>query len=152
MYFLCLIWLFIGICISVYSKTPLRASLNVFLFFIGMTVSYHLYTILFSGFDPFNYMLIWYLITLISSILAYICWYSKSENKISLLISSVIISIMFISLFNIGIWYFGIKSIIDVLIFISSVLVLHVNIKNTVYSLLIGIILAFAISSICILV
>lgn len=146
------IWLFIGICISVYSKTPLRASLNVFLFFVGMAVSYHLYTILFSGFNPFNYMLIWYLITLISPLLAYICWYSKSENKISLLISSVIISIMFISLFNIGIWYFGIKSIIDVLIFISSVLVLHVNIKNTVYSLLIGIILAFAISSICILV
>lgn len=138
------IWIFIAITISVFSKTPARASLNVFLFFVGMTVSYHLYTIFFSGFNPKRYMMIWYGITIITPILAFVCWYSKGEGKISLIISIIILAVMMISSFSIGIWYFYFKSIIDTLLFIGTMLVLYVNPKNSVYSFLIALLLAFA--------
>lgn len=139
------IWLFFAIIISVFSKTPLRASLNVFLFFAWMTVSYHLITIYFSGFNPKSYMMIWYGITLISPILAFICWYAKGKNIISLIISSLILAVMLTQTFSIWFWYFNFKSIINFLIFIGTILVLHVNFKNTNFSLIIALIFSFLI-------
>ena len=139
------IWIFIAITISVFSKTPRRAGINVLCFFLGMTVSYHLYTILFCGFNPMRYMMIWYGFTLISPLLAYVCWDAKGKNKVSMIISSLILSVMFISSFHIGIWYFDLISIIYLLICMGTVIVLYVNPKNTIYSLVILIILAFMI-------
>lgn len=135
------IWIFIATTISVFSKTPLRASLNVFLFFIGMTVSYHLYTIIFSGFNPKNYMMIWYGITIITPILAFICWYAKGDGKISIIISGIILAVMALSSFAIGMWYFDFRSIIDTILFVGTILVLYVNPKNSIYSLLISLVL-----------
>lgn len=137
------IWIFIAITISIFSKTPLQASLNVFLFFIGMTISYHLYTIIFSGFNPKSYMTIWYIITLISPILAYISWYSKSSNKISLIIQIAILTIVMLLSFGIGMWYFDFRSIIDTLIFIGTMIVLYITPKNSIYSFAGALILSF---------
>ena len=140
------IWMFLAITISVFSKTPLRASLNVFLFFVGITVSYHLYTIWFSGFNPKSYMMIWYGITAITPILAFICWYAKGNNKISIIISSVILAVMLKESFSVGIWYFYFKSTIDTLLFLGTMTVLYTKPKNSVYSLLFALILVIVYS------
>lgn len=126
------VWIFLATSISVFSGTPLRAGLNVFLFFLGMTVSYHLYTILFCGFNPKSYMMIWYGITVITPILAFISWYAKGSGKISIIVSSGILGVMMCFSFGIGMWYFDFKSIIDTLLFIGTMIVLYSNPKNVI--------------------
>lgn len=109
-----------------------------------MTVSYHLYTIFFSGFNPKNYMMIWYGIIIMTPIFAFVCWYVKGNGKISIIISGIILAVMMLSSFSIGMLYFNLKSIIDTFLFVGIILVLYVNPKNSIYSLLIALILVFA--------
>ena len=73
------IWLLIAMVIAVFSPSAMRAAHNVFVFFAGMCVAYHAYTVLLSGFNPSSYMMIWYGITLISPFLAMLCWYAKGK-------------------------------------------------------------------------
>ncbi len=140
------IWLLIALAISVYSVSSLRAGLNVFLFFIGMCASYHWYSVMFSGFNPQRYMMIWYGLTLLSSILAFICWYGKGKTIISLIIDILILAMMINFCFHIGIWYFSFHSAIDTLIFIISVIILYNTPKYTVISLFGAIMIAFGIN------
>ena len=137
------IWLMIALAISVYSSTPLKACLNVFLFFAGMCISYHLYTIVFAGFNPHRYMMIWYGFTLVSPVLAFICWYGKGETKVSLIIDILILAVMMSECFAIGFWYFDITRIINVIIFAGSVVILYSKPKQTIISLLGAVVLSY---------
>lgn len=129
------IWLLIALAISVYSSSPLRAGLNVFLFFVGMCISYHLYTIVFAGFNPQRYMMIWYGFTLLSPALAFICWYGKGETIVSLIIDILILAVMITKCFAIGFLYFAVTRIINVIIFLGSAAILYSKPKQTVISL-----------------
>lgn len=138
------IWLFVALAVAVYSKTPLRAGLNVFLFFSGMCISYHLYTVFFSGFNPKAYMMIWYALTLLSPLLAFVCWYGKGKTNISLIIDVLILTVMMYACFSIGFWYFDFNGVINALIFAASLIVLYSTPKRTAAALLAALVLAFA--------
>jgi len=89
------IWILLATIISVYAYTPIRASINTFLFLISMVAGYYLYCNFVLGFLPVTYMLVWIVIAAISTVLAFVYWYAKGNGIIAIAISAIIIGVLF---------------------------------------------------------
>ena len=137
------IWLLLALLIAVFSPSPLWAALKVFLFFAGMCAAYHACTVLFSGFNPTSYMLLWYAITLLSPLPAALCWYARGDGPVSILLDIDIVAIFFLSCFSIGFFYVDLKGILYLLVFCGAAAALCRNPKQLLISLPVGILLAF---------
>ena len=140
------VWLLLAMIIAVYSSSALQAALNVFVFFAGMCAAYHLYTVLFAGFNPSSYMLIWYGITLLSPLLAVFCWYAKGNGAVPVILDTAIIAVFALSCFSIGLIYISLRGILYLLVFVAACAVLYRDPKQMLISLAAGILLAFLIS------
>ncbi len=114
------IWLLIALCISIYSNSSVRASINVFVFFAGMVTSYYLYSKFAAGFFPRNYAMIWAVFTVISPILAFICWYAGGKSKLAFMLSAIILAVLFNTTFVYGSSYFAMRSILELIVFICA--------------------------------
>ena len=132
------IWIFIAVCISVYSNSAKRAALNTFLFFVGMVGSYYLYSAFIAGFFPKNYALIWCCFTAVSPLLAFFCWYAKGEGWIAIAISGVIIGTLFSqSIFLLqGI---RIAHVPELIVWLASLTVLRRTLKEFVAEIILSI-------------
>ena len=109
-----------------------KFAINVFVFFAGMVTSYYLYSKYVAGFFPRSYAMIWIAFTMISPILAFICWYAKGKSNLALILSAMILAILFNMTFVYGILYFDIRSILELMTFVCAIVVLKRNtIKDT---------------------
>lgn len=151
------IWIFIAVCISVYSRSALRAAVNVFVFFVGMVGSYYLYSKFIAGFFPKSYAMIWVGFTIVSPFLAYICWYAKGggNKKLSLAVSAAIIAVLFNTAFTYGIWYsdislwyFDVRYVPELIILLLGIILLRRNVKETAITVGVGVIVAILIDRI----
>lgn len=137
------IWVLIALCISIYSNSSIRASINVFIFFAGMVTSYYVYSKSVAGFFPISYAMIWAGFTVISPLLAFVCWYAKGKGKIAFVLSAMTLAVMFNMSFVYGSSYFEMRSILELLAFICGFMVLkRKTVKESIIMLVIGI--AFA--------
>ena len=137
------LWIFIAVCISVYSNSPIRAAIHVFVFFVGMVASYYMYSTFIAGFFPKSYAMIWAGFTIVSPFLAFICWYAKGTGKISLILASMICSVLFNMTFAYGWIYFDIYSILELIIFVCGLMVLRRRTrKENVIMIVLGLIIA----------
>lgn len=93
------IWLLLALVISVVSKTPLRAGLNVFMFFVGMMLSYYGLLYIIKGAFPEKVIMFWSILALISPFLAVPCWYAKGKGILAISLSSIIVSVFFVLAF-----------------------------------------------------
>ena len=116
-------WIFIAVCISIYSNSALRAALNVFLFFVGMVSSYYIYSVLVAGFFPKSYAIIWFCITLLSPLPAFLCWYAKGNGWVAIALSGLIIGVLF-SQAMILLQGIRISHITEVIVWVASLFVL----------------------------
>ena len=139
-------WLLAALIIAVYSYSAGWAAINVFLFFAGMCTAYHLYTIVFAGFNPQSYMMIWYAITLFSPVLAVFCWYARGSGKIALLLDTGILAVLAVSCFSMGYFYISMKGGLYLLTFVSAAAVLHRPLRQMVPELAAGFVLALIVS------
>ena len=119
------IWILIALCISIYSNSAIRASINVFVFFVGMVASYYLYSNYIAGFFPRSYAMIWFGFTAVSPLLSFACWYARGKSKLALILSALILAVLFNMCFVYGCWYFNAKSVLEVIVFIIGLIVLR---------------------------
>ncbi len=137
------VWIFLAVLISVYSKTPLRAAANVFLFFTGMVSSYYLYTVFIAGFFPKSYMMIWVAMTFLSPFMAFICWYAKGEGIISIIIAALIFMFMARQTFVFGFWYLDLINILELFLWVGTMFVLYQTPKQFAKVVTIGFLMFF---------
>ena len=124
------VWLFLAVVIARLSKTPIKAALDVFCFFVGMVGAYYWYTVTFLGFNPRSYMMIWGGFSLVSPILAYVTWYSKKEGWLSELIAIIILVFLSRQTFAFGFWYFDLMFPLELILYLIMIGILYQSPKQ----------------------
>ena len=138
------IWILLATIISVYAKSPLRAAINTFFFFISMLAGYYLYCNYILGFLPRTYMMMWIVIAFASFFMAYICWYAKGEGIIAIFISSMIMGVLLAQAFNLNVTQgFYMYHFLEVITWLIAVILLRRKPKDYAIEMGLSVVIAF---------
>lgn len=108
------IWILLGVLISIYSKTKKDAMINVFIFCVGMLITYYLTAEITNAIYGWTFIKGWTIFTLFTPLFAYFTWKTKEKGFFAKIISIGIIIVTIIA----SIILFGGPRIYDVVIVI----------------------------------
>lgn len=142
------IWVLIAIIIAGYSKTLTKAAVNTFTFFIGMLLSYYLYSAYLFGVFPTSYFLVWGSIALVSPLLAIIVWKIKNNEKNAIYLSALPMGVMLSLSLGIDFFYMYLKHIEELIMYTSLCVFFYKSPKQMAFSVFFSIIIAIYVSKI----
>ena len=91
------IWILLGTIISIYSETKKKAMINIFMFCVGMLISYYITAEITNSVYGMRFIYGWIVFSIFSPIMAYFAWMTKEKGKLSRIISIGIVVVSFLS-------------------------------------------------------
>lgn len=81
------LWILLATAVALYSRTAMRAALNVFLLLGGMVGAYYLTAMLTNSVWGKNYLIGWGVAAVLSAIPGYLVWFAKGRSRRAWLLS-----------------------------------------------------------------
>lgn len=142
-------WLLGALAVSLYSASPKRAAVNVFAFFAAMLGGYYIYCYFVAGFFPLRYVLIWCGLTLLSPILACICWYALGKGRAAGLLTGGILAVFLNCAFAFGWVYLSLRSVLDLLCLLGAAVMLRRPVRELPLTLGAAALFAVVLRAVC---
>ena len=117
-------WVFLGVVIGGFSGSPFRGAFYAAAFCVGFMVGFYIYAGITGGPSPWSDGTDWIRFIGASALLAVPGWLARGESVTSIAISSCILAVLFNQAFLYGAFYFGLMGILELLIFLASLVVL----------------------------
>ncbi|WP_054957935.1 hypothetical protein [Paenibacillus dakarensis] len=124
------VWVFIATLIAAYCKTPIRAAIHTFVFFIGMLISYYVYSAYLFGVFPTKYFIAWGSLALISPLLAIIAWKAKNNVRLAYILPALPMGLMMSLSFGMGLFYMYLNHIEELMMYVVLCVVFYKNPKQ----------------------
>ncbi|MGE7603530.1 hypothetical protein ACQKL5_13745 [Peribacillus sp. NPDC097675] len=137
------IWVLIATFIAANSKTLIRAGVNTFIFFIGMLVSYYMYSAYLFGFFPTRYFIFWGCVALASPFFAAIVWWSRNSWRSAFILPALPMGLMLSLSLGMGMFYMYLNHIEELIMFVVLCVVFYKKPKQIVISVVFSFVLAF---------
>ncbi len=141
-------WFLLGLAVAVNSSRPIKAAINEFIFFLGVIIGFNILPKVLSDVQKPDNMGTWYLVMVVSAVLAMVFWYAKSNSWPSIAFDALIIGGLAAYCFDCGFVYFHFNDIImdlvNAVIIALTVVALGSGVIQVCVSLIVGVVIALA--------